>query len=109
MERLAMVYRVKPEKRDEYIKAHNEAWPEILKGLKDAGCHEMTIFLRGDLLFLYALIDDVANFTKTREKDPYFQKWNDWMYQLLEHPFDEEEPAAFAELKEIWRFEADKV
>ena len=74
MERLAMVYRVKPEKRDEYIKAHDEAWPEILKGLKDAGCREMTIFIRGDLLFLYALIENIDQFTKTREKDPYFQK-----------------------------------
>ncbi|MCK5569418.1 MAG: L-rhamnose mutarotase, partial [Spirochaetes bacterium] len=38
MERLALVYRVKPGKKDEYIKAHNEIWPEILKGLKEAGC-----------------------------------------------------------------------
>ena len=109
MERLALVYRVKPEKKEEYIKAHDEAWPEILKGLKVAGCHEMTIFIRGDLLFLYALIDDIDNFTKTREKDPYFQKWNEWMYQLLEHPYDKDEPGAFAGLDEIWRFEADKI
>ena len=109
MERLAMVYRVKPEKKDEYIKAHKEIWPEIVRGLKEAGCHEMTIFLRGNLLFLYALIDDITLFTKTREKDPHYQKWNEWMHRLLEHPFDEEEPSAFAVLDEIWRFDAEKV
>ncbi|MCK5094641.1 MAG: L-rhamnose mutarotase [Spirochaetes bacterium] len=109
MERLALVYRVKPGKKDEYIKAHNEIWPEILKGLKEAGCREMTIFLRGNLLFLYALIDDIAAFTKTREKDPHYHKWNAWMAELLEHPYDAEEPSSFARLDEIWRFEADKV
>ena len=44
MERLALTYRFKPGKKEEYIKAHKEAWPEILQGLKEAGCHEMTIF-----------------------------------------------------------------
>lgn len=109
MERLALVYRVKPGKKDEYIKAHNEIWPEILKGLKEAGCHEMTIFIRGNLLFLYALIDDITAFTGIREKDPHYQKWNEWMAELLEHPYDEEESSSFAGLDEIWRFEADKV
>ena len=107
MERLALTYRFKPGKKEEYIKAHKEAWPEILQGLKDAGCHEMTIFLRGEQLFLYALIDDIQEFNKTREKDPYYQKWNAWMTELLEHPYDEEELSPFARLTEIWRFEAD--
>jgi L-rhamnose mutarotase len=73
----------------------------------DAGCHEMTIFLRGDHLFLYALIDKIKEFTATRERDPSFQKWNAWMTELLEHPNAEEESSPFARLKEIWRFEAD--
>jgi L-rhamnose mutarotase len=105
MERLAMVYRLRPGKRDEYVKAHKEIWPEITKGLKDAGCREMTIFLRGDLLFLYALIDDIDEYNKTRSKDPYFHKWAAWMDELLVLPFDKDEPSAFARLEEIWRFE----
>ena len=38
MERLALCYRAIPEKKQEYIKAHREIWPEITRGLKDAGC-----------------------------------------------------------------------
>jgi L-rhamnose mutarotase len=107
MERLALTYRFRPGKKEEYIKAHEQVWPEILEGLKAAGCHEMTIFLRGDQLFLYALVDDREEFAKTREKDPYYQKWSAWMTELLDHPYDEDEPSPFAPLTEIWRFEAD--
>jgi L-rhamnose mutarotase len=105
MERVALCYRVRPDKKEEYIKAHREIWPEITRGLKEAGCHEMTIFLRGNNLFLYALIDDLEQFNRIRAKDPYYQKWNDWMNQLLEAPFDDDESGPFAGLEEIWRFE----
>ncbi len=107
MERLALVYRVKPDKREEYIRAHEQIWPEIEKGLKDAGCKVMTIFLRGELLFLYALIENVEEFNRIREQDPFYQKWNTWMHELLVHPFDENEQSAFARLDEIWRFDAN--
>jgi L-rhamnose mutarotase len=103
---MALVYRVKPDRRDEYIKAHKEIWPEITRGMKEAGCHEMTIYMRGNQLFLYALIEDVQEFNRIREADPHYQKWNAWMHELLEHPYDEEEPSAFARLEEMWRFEA---
>ncbi len=109
MERLALVYRLKPGKREEYIEAHREIWPEITEGMKKAGCHEMTIFLRGDQLFLYALIDNIEKFHAERADNPHFQKWNGWMNELLVSPYDEDEPSAFAPLDEVWRFEADKI
>ena len=107
MERMALVYRLRTGSRDEYIEAHREIWPEITEGLKEAGCHEMNIFLRDDLLFLYALIDNIEVFNATRAKDPHFQKWNDWMSELLVAPFDDEEPGPFASLTEMWRFDVD--
>jgi L-rhamnose mutarotase len=109
MQRLALCYRAIPEKKQEYIKAHREIWPEITRGLKEAGCHEMTVFLRGNSLFLYALIDDIAEFNRIRAKDPAYRRWDAWMNQLLEAPFDDEEPGAFAAMEEIWRFEAGDV
>ncbi|HTO23152.1 MAG TPA: L-rhamnose mutarotase [Spirochaetia bacterium] len=109
MERMALCYRAIPSKKQEYIKAHKEIWPEITRGLKEAGCHEMTIFLRGNSLFLYALIDDIAEFNRIRAKDPAYHRWNAWMNQLLESPFDAEESGAFASMEEIWRFEEGDV
>jgi L-rhamnose mutarotase len=109
MERLALCYRAIPQKRLEYIKAHKEIWPEITRGLKEAGCHEMTIFARGNQFFIYALIDNIAEFNRIRAKDPAYHRWNAWMNQLLESPYDAQEPGAFAAMEEIWRFEGDDV
>ncbi len=106
MERLALCYRAKPGKLEEYMKAHNEIWPEIVRGLKEAGCKEMTVYLRGNLMFLYALIEDIGEFNRIRARDPYYHKWAAWMDELLEAPYDENEEGAFAGMEEIWRFEA---
>ena len=65
----------------------------------------MTIFIRGNLLFLYAVIDDIAEFNLIRAKDPAYQRWNAWMNELLESPYDESESGPFAVMDEIWRFE----
>lgn len=106
MERLAMCYRAKPDKLAEYRKAHDEIWPEILQGLKDAGCKEMTIYLRGNLMFLFALIENIEEFGRIRGKDPFYHKWAAYMDELLEAPYDDSEEGAFAGMEEIWRFEA---
>lgn len=105
MQRLALCYRAIPQKKQEYLRAHREIWPEITRGLKEAGCHEMTVFMRGDNMFIYALIDDIAEFNRIRSEDPFYHKWNDWMNKLLVSPFDREEKGPFATMDEIWRFE----
>ena len=109
MQRLALCYRAIPGKKAEYIRAHREIWPEITRGLKEAGCREMSIFMRGDSMFLYALIDDIEAFNRIRAADPFYHKWDDWMHTLLESPFDAGEIGPFAAMEEIWRFEEKDV
>jgi L-rhamnose mutarotase len=109
MERLGLCYRAVPEKKQEYLRAHREIWPQIVKGLADAGCREMSIFLRGNMFFIYALIDDIAEFNRIRDRDPWYHKWDAWMHELLESPYDGEEEGPFAALEEVWRFEDGRV
>jgi L-rhamnose mutarotase len=109
MERLALCYRAIPEKKQEYLRAHRGIWPEIIRGLADAGCHEMTMFMRGDNLFIYAEIDDIKEFNRIRSLDPAYHRWDEWMHKLLVSPFDENEKGAFATMEEIWRFEEGRV
>jgi L-rhamnose mutarotase len=104
MEKLVLTYRVRPEKKDEYIKAHDEFWPELTRGFKNAGVREMSVFIRGYHLFLYGLVDDLEVFNRYMKTDPDYQRWNEWMCQLLEAPYDDQEPSPFASLDEIWKF-----
>ena len=106
MKKIAQVYRLKPGKKEEYIKAHREIWPEMLALLKQAGCREMTIFLRRDMLFMVAEVDDPDTFNQVVNASPVNKRWQAWMADLLERPFDDEEAGIFADLKEVWHFDA---
>ena len=53
MERMAWRGRIKPGCKEEYIRRHNEIWPEMVEVLKGAGICNYTIYLSGDELFGY--------------------------------------------------------
>ena len=106
MDRLAMVYRLKPGAKETYLKAHREIWPEMQDFLRRSGVKDMTIFLRGRTLFLYADIENLEKYEGMEAADPVSQRWEAWMATLLEQPYDGEEPGVFAALEEVWHFAA---
>jgi len=59
MKRYAFVFRIKPEMKVEYKKAHDEIWPDMAKVIQDSGIKNYSIFFRGDgTLFAYLEADD---------------------------------------------------
>jgi L-rhamnose mutarotase len=100
-----MVYRLRPGARETYLRAHHEIWPEMRDFLKRSGVKQMSIFLRGDMLFLYAEIDDLDRYDEMAAVDPVSDRWETWMATLLESPYDEEEAGIFARLDEVWHIE----
>jgi len=80
---------------------------EIDEKMHGISAHFKGRLRNGGQLFLYALIGNIEQFHAERADDPHFQKWNAWMHELLDSPYDENEPSAFASLDEVWRFEAD--
>jgi L-rhamnose mutarotase len=52
--RVCLQLQIKPNRIEDYKKAHEAVWPDMLKALKRAGWHNYSIFLRPDgLLILY--------------------------------------------------------
>lgn len=47
-QRTGFVLRVKPDRVDEYVRAHREVWPEMLAALQAAGIRNYTIFRAGE-------------------------------------------------------------
>jgi L-rhamnose mutarotase len=58
MQRIAFVMRVKPGQEAEYRRRHQAVWPEMLQALRDAGCSNYSIFMRGRELFAYMEVRD---------------------------------------------------
>jgi L-rhamnose mutarotase len=86
--RFGSVFRIRPDYKDEYKKAHDDIWPELVAEIKKLGIKNYSIFYRKDgTLFSYFESDlDLEEF-QTRWKE-YFKKdiskkWQKYMNEFI--------------------------
>ena len=79
MERMAIIIGLKPEKKEEYLTLHSNAWPEILEQLTKANIRNYSIFLKEpeNLLFGYWEYhgEDFAKDAAKIAEHPKTQEW----------------------------------
>lgn len=83
MERYAWKARVLPGKLDEYIRRHDEIWPEMTEVLNEAGIRNYTIWNTGDELFGYYECDSIADAGRVQAESPVVGKWNEYMKDVM--------------------------
>ena len=89
MEKYAWTAKIKQGKKAEYIKRHNEIWPELVRVLKEAGICNYTIWADGDTLFGYYECEKGVDFAAKYQADsPIVDKWNDYMKDVMEMTMD---------------------
>ena len=89
MEKYAWKASVKEGCMEEYIRRHDEIWPELVQLLKDAGICNYTIWTDGNTLFGYYECEKGIEFaTKTQANSPIVDKWNEYMKDVMEMPLD---------------------
>ena len=89
MERMAWKGRIKPGCKAEYIRRHNEIWPEMVELLKSGGVCNYTIFANGDELFGYYECEKGIEFAeRTQAGSPIVDRWNEYMKDILELEMD---------------------
>jgi len=101
-QRSAFVLRVRPDKIEEYSRAHREVWPEMLEALRGAGIHNYTIFRDGNQMFGYFEADDLAAAERHLAQQAVSTRWQDSMAKLLEQRVPAGGPPA---LEEIFRLD----
>jgi len=80
MGRAAFMFRIKPELKDEYKKAHDEIWPELAKAIGDVGIRNYSIFFRKDgTLFAYFEVDDFNKAMGELGKTDVNARWQKYM------------------------------
>lgn len=89
MERFAWKARVLPGKLSEYIKRHDEIWPEMSQVLNEAGIRNYTIWTDGETLFGYYECDSVKDAARVQAQSPVVARWNEYMKDVMEMAFDE--------------------
>ena len=84
MERYAWKAVVKDGMKDEYVRRHNEIWPELVKVLKEAWIVNYSIWNVGNELFGYYECEKGADFAaKTQADSPVVDKWNEYMKDVM--------------------------
>ena len=85
MVRKAFTMNVYPEYIDEYIKRHNELWPEMEKELKAHGCKSYSIYVdrETNILFAYLEVEDLDVWSKMADTE-INRKWWDYMAPIME-------------------------
>lgn len=101
-QRTAFILRVRPDRVDEYVRAHRDVWPEMLAALENAGIRNYTIFRAGNEMFGYFESDDLEAAKAYLGAQEVNARWQDAMAELLEQRVADEGPPA---LEEVFRLE----
>lgn len=71
--------------REEYIRRHNEIWPEMVQALKEAGISNYTIWLDGEELFGYYECEKGLEFAlKFQQENPVVARWEESMQPIMQ-------------------------
>ncbi len=85
MKRFAFKMNLKLGCKEEYIKRHNEIWPELKKLLKESGVSDYSIFLDEETNTLFACQKQSGDSSSQDLGDnPIVQKWWAYMADLYE-------------------------
>ena len=75
MERVGFRMRLLPGAEAEYRRRHAAVWPEMLDALRSAGARDYSIFLDGEDLFGYLVVDDFARFRRRWRRREVNDRW----------------------------------
>ena len=90
MERFVWKGHVQPGKKDEYIRKHDEIWPEMVELMRTAGMRNYSIWSQGDELIGYYEFDGMDKKQKVyKEHQDVLDRWTAYMGGIMEMDRDE--------------------
>lgn len=91
MEKFAWRAKLLDGKLEEYIKRHDEIWPELLTVLQEAGISNYTIWNNGNDLFGYYECDKGISYAaKVQASSDVVDRWNEYMKSVMRMDLDPE-------------------
>ena len=84
----AWVLGVRPGYEDEYLRRHDEIWPDMLAALRAAGIRNYNIFRHGLTLFGYFETDDLKATKASLRGSEVDKRWSEWMAPIMKIEID---------------------
>ena len=84
----AWVLEVRPGYEEEYLKRHDEIWPEMTAALKQSGIRNYNIFRHGLTLFGFFETDDLEQTQKFLADNDVNARWSEYMAPIMKVDID---------------------
>lgn len=85
MKKTAFKMKLKPGFKEEYIKRHDEIWPELKKLLADSGVKDYSIFIDEETNTLFAVQYQIGKeSSQDLGTNPIVKKWWKYMSDIME-------------------------
>jgi len=104
MERVGFTMRLLPGQEAEYRRRHAAVWPEMLDALRSAGARDYSIFIDGDRLFAYLVVDDFDAFRASMAASAVNDRWQAEMASLID-PLSDPATGFHQRLEEIFHLD----
>ena len=88
MAQYAWILEVRPGYEEEYVRRHQEIWPEMVGALREAGIRNYSIFRHGLTLFGYFETDDIEKTQEYLANSETNQRWSEWMDPIMKVDLD---------------------
>jgi L-rhamnose mutarotase len=102
MTRRAFTLRLKPGAMEEYVRQHDDIWPELVAEMRQQGLAELTIFERDGMLVVYCEGSDYEAMDRLWASDVH-DRWAKVMAPLID--VNEDNMVDAVPLREIWHLE----
>lgn len=83
MERVGIFFKLRPGAKDEYIKSHDEIWPEVREVLSAAGIRNFSIWNEGNMLFSYYEVKNSELADKVLSGSEIYRQWRNEMEKFV--------------------------
>ncbi len=101
-ERVGHVWRIKPGRRDDYLRMHATIWPELESLLREAGVTSYTIYVQNDTVFSHLEAEDYDRLVERVAGDPISERWEAQFADILEYPNADPQNGWPERLTEVW-------
>lgn len=74
-----------PDLITEYVRFHQNIWPEIRESIKNSGVEDMEIYLLGTRMFMVMEVNDQFSFeakARADRENPKVQQWEELMWKF---------------------------
>jgi L-rhamnose mutarotase len=83
MQHVMFMQKARPEKKEEYMAAHRECWPDLLRAIKESGIEREMIWMDGNTIFIYMMTENFDTAMARLGETDVFKRWTAKMGPLL--------------------------